>query len=86
MSRRTHQLEDGRYIILGWDPPCSSYFYQLYRNVKEYVKEDEPLFVRGYMPGEMKTVTDLELSLDRDNILVPQTILTDLFADRDMDR
>ena len=86
MSRDTIKSNKDQEIVVGWDPPCNSYFAQIYDLTKE---EDEPggIIYIGYLPGEVYEIEQLDDWLQQHaGIRLNAEQIKELFIDKDEGR
>lgn len=60
MSRRTISIDDDRYVVVGWDPPLQSYFWQVYNG-----KDDSRILELEIKHPNSKELADLYKKYDR---------------------
>lgn len=58
MSRRLRRIHNG-ILVVGWDSPIGTYFFQLWTN-EDWKNDDAPWHDDGWQPGEIMNVGDLE--------------------------
>lgn len=84
MSRHkvTHDLGD-RVLVVGWDNPARSFFYQLFENQSDF-DAGEPCDWQGYMYDEIPEIDDLLRSLkEKHNIALHEVAIRTLIIDKE---
>jgi hypothetical protein len=76
----TPHKPDYKLVVVGWDAPTCSFFFQVWEEDDE--KDEEPLFCGGYELREIVTVEELQIRVVL-YIEIPPEILEQIQRDYD---